>query len=207
VDDTETPATETPEATAPAAGAPELAAWQRLTPEELAGLGLFKKQGCMGCHPGAGQKGVGPDLTKIPAEHRNVAWLVPHFKNPSQMVPGSVMPPVDLSPADLNALALFVLTLTPQNEQAIESAPDFATQGAMVYQKNQCNSCHQIDGVGSTLAPALDGVGLRHDRAWLEKHFADPDSVTKGSIMPPYKFNPPDLDAICKYLLQLPKGA
>jgi ubiquinol-cytochrome c reductase cytochrome b subunit len=178
-----------------------------LTPEELAGLGLFKKQGCTGCHAGAGQKGIGPDLTRIPAAHRNVAWLVPHFKNPSQVVPGSVMPPVDLNATDLNALSLFVLTLTPQNEQALESAPDFATQGAIVYQMNHCNACHQINKVGSTLAPALDGVGLRHDRAWLEKHFADPAGVTKGSIMPPYKFTPPDLDAICKYLLQLPKGA
>jgi quinol-cytochrome oxidoreductase complex cytochrome b subunit/cytochrome c2 len=207
-DETETPATQTPEAapsTAPAAS--ELAAWQRLTPEELAGLGLFKKQGCTGCHAGAGQQGIGPDLTKIPAGHRNVPWLIPHFKNPSQIVPGSIMPPVDLPNADLNALALFVLTLTPQNEQALEAAPDFVTQGAMVYQSNHCNACHQINKVGSTLAPALDGVGLRHDRTWLEKHFADPDSVTKGSIMPPYKFTPPDLDAICKYLLQLPKGA
>jgi ubiquinol-cytochrome c reductase cytochrome b subunit len=205
-EDIETPATETPEATA-GASAPTLAAWQRLTPEELDGLGHFKKQGCMGCHPAAGQKAVGPDLTKIPTGRRNVAWLVPHFKNPSQLVPGSVMPPVDLPAADLNALALFVLTLTPKNEQALEAAPDFVTQGAMVYQSNHCNACHQINKVGSTLAPALDGVGLRHDRAWLEKHFADPDSVTKGTIMPPYKFTPPDLDAICKYLLQLPKGA
>jgi hypothetical protein len=31
--------------------------------------------------------------------------------------------------------------------------------------------------------------------------------VTKGSIMPPYKFMPMELDAICKYLLQLPKRA
>ena len=211
-DDTETPATETPEApaiagnTSPAAG-PKLAEWQRLTPEELAGLGLFKKQGCLGCHPGAGQKGIGPDLTKLPANHRTVTWLVPHFKNPPKIVPGSVMPPVDLSDADLNALSLFVLTLTPQNESAILAAPDFATRGAMVYQSKHCNSCHQIHGGGSTLAPALDGVGLRHDRAWLEKHFADPASVSKGSIMPPYKFMPMELDAICKYLLQLPKGA
>jgi cbb3-type cytochrome oxidase cytochrome c subunit len=50
-------------------------------------------------------------------------------------------------------------------------------------------------------------VGLRHDRPWLEKHFADPAGVTKGSIMPPYKFMPMELDAICKYLLQLPKRA
>jgi ubiquinol-cytochrome c reductase cytochrome b subunit len=203
-DDTETPATETPEA---AASASTLAAWQLLTAEELAGLGIFKKQGCLGCHPGTGQKGIGPDLTKIPAGQRNVAWLVPHFKNPSQIVPGSAMPPVDLSAPDLNALSLFVLTLTPQNEAALLAAPDFATQGAIVYQMNHCNACHQIRGVGATLAPALDGVGLRHDRAWLEKHFADPAGVTKDSIMPAYKFMPMDLDAICKYLLQLPKRA
>ena len=116
------------------------------------------------------------------------------------------MPPIDLPNADLNALSLFVLTLKPQNEAALLTAPDFATQGAMLYQASHCNSCHRIRGVGSTLAPALDGVGLRHDRAWLEKHFADPTSVSKGSIMPPYKFMPMDLDAICQYLLQLPKG-
>ncbi len=215
-DDTETPATETPEAAA-ATAAPTpnpqsptpaaLAPWQRLNPEELAGLGIFKKQGCTGCHPVGGKDGIGPNLTKMPKEHRTVAWMVPHFKNPSQIVPGSIMPPVDRPAADLNALSLFVLTLTPQNEAALLTAPDFATQGAMVYQMNHCNACHQINGTGSTLGPALDGVGLRHDRAWLEKHFADPASVTQGSIMPPYKFSAMDLDSLCKYLLQLPKRA
>jgi cbb3-type cytochrome oxidase cytochrome c subunit len=123
------------------------------------------------------------------------------------VVPGSAMPAINLPTADLNALSLLVLTLTPQNEASLLTTPAFVTQGALVYQKNHCDACHQINGVGSKLAPALNGVGLRHDRAWLEKHFADPDSVTKGSIMPPYKFAAPDLDAICKYLLQLPKGA
>ena len=194
-----------PAADAPAGAQP--AAWQSLKPQELAGLGHFKKEGCTGCHMGPGENGIGPDLTKIPANHRTISWLVPHFKNPSKIVPGSAMPPIDLPTADLNALSLFVLKLTPQNEAALLTAPDFVTQGATVYQANHCDSCHRIDGTGSTLAPALDGVGLRHDRAWLEKHFADPASVTKGSIMPPYKFSAVDLDAICKYLLQLPKGA
>lgn len=133
-----------------------------------------------------------------------MAWMVPHFKNPSQVVPGSAMPPINLPNADLNALSLFVLKLTPQNEEALLTTPAYVTQGAAVYQKNHCDSCHQIDGFGQTLGPALDGVGMRHDRAWLEKHFADPPGVVKGSIMPPYKFSPMDLDAICKYLLQLP---
>jgi quinol-cytochrome oxidoreductase complex cytochrome b subunit/cytochrome c2 len=207
-EDTTTDATSAQASTTnPQSPAASEAAWQRLTPEELAGLGFFKKQGCINCHPGGGKSGIGPDLTKLPASHRNNTWLVPHFKNPSQIVPGSMMPPIDLPTADLNALSLFILKLTPKNEQALEAAPDFVTQGALVYHANHCSSCHQINGVGSTLAPALDGVGLRHDRAWLEKHFADPAGVSPGSIMPPYKLKPAELDAICKYLLQLPKGA
>jgi len=213
VEDTETPATETPEATDTAATSqtPTAAAssspWQQLTPEELVGLRYFKSEGCMGCHPGAGQTGIGPDLTKMPKEHRTVAWMVPHFKNPSQVVPGSAMPPINLPNADLNDLSLFVLTLTPQNEATLLTTPAYVTQGAAVYQKNHCDSCHQIDGVGATLGPALDGVGMRHDRAWLEKHFADPAAVSPGSVMPPYKFSAMDMDALCKYLLQLPKRA
>jgi ubiquinol-cytochrome c reductase cytochrome b subunit len=206
-DNTETPATETPEAVATSTPPPALSPWQQLTPQELVGLSFFKSEGCTGCHPGAGQPGIGPDLIKMPKEHRNATWLVPHFRNPSQVVPGSAMPQINLPTADLNALSLFVLTLTPQNEAALLATPAFVTQGAVVYQKNHCDACHQIDGVGATLGPALDDVGSRHDRVWLEKHFADPPSVSKDSIMPPYKFSAPDLDAICKYLLQLPKHA
>jgi ubiquinol-cytochrome c reductase cytochrome b subunit len=208
----ETPATETPEAATasasatatPGAGSP-LSVWQNLTPQELVGLAFFKSEGCGGCHAGPGEQGIGPDLTKMPKEHRTVAWMIPHFKNPSRVVPGSAMPPISLPSADLNALSLFVLTLTPQNEAQLLATPAFVTQGAVVYQRNHCDACHQIHGVGATLGPALDGVGLRHDRAWLEKHFADPAGVSPGSVMPPYKLAPMDLDAICKYLLQLPK--
>jgi cbb3-type cytochrome oxidase cytochrome c subunit len=78
-------------------------------------------------------------------------------------------------------------------------------QGALVYQSNHCDACHQIKGVGKTLGPPLDGVGSRRDRAWLEQHFRDPQAVSKGTMMPPYKFTDADMDAICKYLLQLPK--
>ncbi len=166
----------------------------------------FRKQNCVACHPGGGKKGIGPDLTAMPADHRNAAWLIPHFKNPSSVVPGSSMPPVTLPDAALNSLSAFVLKLTPQNEQAFMSAPDFVVQGAMVYQANKCNACHQINGIGQKLGPALDGVGLRHDRAWLEKHFADPASTSPGTIMPAYKLNAADMDALCKYLLQLPKA-
>ena len=94
----------------------QLSDWQKLTPAELAGLGYFRSENCVACHPGAGKKGTGPDLTQMPDTHRNAAWLVKHFKEPAEVVPGSAMPPVRLRDTELNSLALFVLKLTPQNE-------------------------------------------------------------------------------------------
>ncbi len=182
-------------------------AWQHLSPQELQGLALYRKENCKACHPGAGKQGIGPDLTKMPADHRNAAWMVPHFQNPSKVVPGSSMPPVQLKDDELNALSAFILKLTPDNETSIMGAPDYVVQGALVYQQNHCNSCHQISGVGQKLGPPLDGVSERHDRAWLEQHFRDPQGTSKGTIMPPYKFSDADMDAICKYLLQLPKAS
>jgi len=183
-----------------------LQAWQQLSPEELQGLAYFRKENCKACHPGAGKKGLGPDLAQMLPAHRNAAWMIPHFKAPSQVVPGSSMPPVQLDDAALNALSALVIKLTPQNDDALRSAPDFAVQGALVYQTNHCDACHQINGTGKRLGPLLDGVGQRRDRAWLEKHFADPRSMSPGSMMPPYKFSAQDMDAICQYLLQLPKA-
>jgi quinol-cytochrome oxidoreductase complex cytochrome b subunit len=199
-----TPKTTEADETAP--GAENLEAWQQLTPVELQGLAFFRKENCKACHPGAGKRGIGPDLTQMISAHRNAAWMIPHFKSPAQVVPGSSMPPVNLDNAGLNALSAFVLKLTPQNEQSLLAAPDFAVQGALIYQTNHCDACHQILGAGQKLGPPLDGVGERRDRAWLEKHFQDPKSTSPGSIMPPYKFTPQEMDAICKYLLQLPKA-
>jgi quinol-cytochrome oxidoreductase complex cytochrome b subunit len=196
------PSTES--ATATATAGATLAAWQQLSPEELSGLGYFRKENCVACHPGEGKKGIGPDLTQIEADHRNVTWLVAHFMRPSQVVPGSAMPPIALDNSALSALSLFVLKLTPQNEHELKSAPDFAVQGATLYETNHCGSCHQINGTGMKVGPALDGVGQRHDRAWLEQHFRDPQSTSKGSVMPPFHFSPQEMTSMCDYLLQLP---
>jgi len=182
----------------------EQMSWQRLSAEELSGLTYFRSENCIACHPGSGKKGVGPDLTQMPPGHRNVAWMVPHFKQPSQVVPGSAMPPVRLRDTELNALSLFVLKLTPENEAELKAAPAFAVRGSTVYQENHCSVCHMLRGSGMKIGPPLDGVGSRRDRAWLEQHFKDPQSVSKGSKMPAYKFDAEQMDAMCNYLLQMP---
>ena len=80
------------------AGTAEGAAdWEKLTPPELAGLGLYRRENCVSCHLTGGKNGIGPALTKMPDAHRNAAWLIPFFRQPAKIIPGSSMPPVQES--------------------------------------------------------------------------------------------------------------
>jgi cbb3-type cytochrome oxidase cytochrome c subunit len=57
------------------------------------------------------------------------------------------------------------------------------------------------------LGPPLNGIFDRRTRQWLVDHFADPQKFSPGSTMPPYRFNPKDLEAIMSYLQALPPPA
>ena len=162
----------------------QIAAWQQLSSEELAGLGYFRQENCKACHPGAGQRGIGPDLTRMPAAHRTAAWMIPHFRRPSQVVPGSSMPPVQLNDSQLSALSAYILKLNAQNDAAFQAAPEPVVEGAMIYESSHCGSCHRVNGVGMQVGPSLNGAAARHDRAWLEEHFRDPQKMSPGTMMP-----------------------
>jgi ubiquinol-cytochrome c reductase cytochrome b subunit len=178
--------------------------WQELSPEELAGIGYFRQESCASCHSvGEGGSKLGPDLTRT-AVRKSAAWMIEHFKQPQQMMPGTSMPPVQLNGSQLNALAAFLLKLNPKNAKALQSAPAFAVEGALIYQQNRCGMCHQVNGTGVHTGPALNGVARRHTREWIEQHFAEPQKLSPGSGMPPYKFSSRDLDRITTYLLSLP---
>jgi ubiquinol-cytochrome c reductase cytochrome b subunit len=182
-------------------GAP--AEWTSLSPEELAGIGYFRKENCASCHAmGTGEAKVGPDLSKT-AIKRDANWMLEHFKRPQEMRPGSQMPAIHLPDSQLNALAAFLLKLHPENVTALMSAPDAAVDGAMIYQQNRCGSCHQVNGVGMKLGPPMNGLGRRRDRKWVEGHFADPQKFSPGTVMPPYRLAPQDMDRLTSYLMSL----
>ena len=179
--------------------------WMQLSPEEMAGVAYFRQENCISCHV-IGERGtqVGPDLTRITI-HKDAAWMIQHFKRPAAMRPGSSMPPIQLSDPQLNSLAAFLLKLNPGNATALDNAPEYATQGSLVYQANHCGACHQVNGVGMKVGPPLNGLSRRHNRTWVEDHFADPGKLSPGSIMPPYKLAPKDLANLTTYLLALPE--
>jgi ubiquinol-cytochrome c reductase cytochrome b subunit len=192
-----TPSSPSIDVTASGAG-PE--PWQQLAPAELAGIGHFRSENCAGCH--VGDKKIGPDLAS--SKKRNAGWLLGHFKNPGAVTPGSSMPPVQLSTAEMNSLASLLIKLTPANVNVLDTAPTSAVEGAMIYQKNQCGACHELNGAGRKLGPSLNGLAQRRTRDWIEEHFVNPQKLSPGTSMPPYKFSSKEMDRITSYLLVMP---
>jgi ubiquinol-cytochrome c reductase cytochrome b subunit len=178
--------------------------WMQLSPEEMAGVAYFREENCVSCHA-IGTRGgtVGPDLTRSTI-HKDAAWMILHFKRPSAMRPGTSMPPIQLSDAQLNSLAAYLLKLNPDNATALDNAPRFATEGALVYQANHCGSCHMVNGMGMKLGPALNGLAKRQSRSWVEEHFADPQKLSPGSFMPSYQLSAGDMENLTSYLFALP---
>jgi quinol-cytochrome oxidoreductase complex cytochrome b subunit/cytochrome c551/c552 len=179
--------------------------WLHLSPQEMAGIAYFRQENCVSCHAIDDHGGkIGPDLTRNTI-HKDAAWMIQHFKRPSAMRPGTSMPAIQLSDSQLNALAAFLLKLNPTNATALDTAPEFAAQGALVYQKNQCGTCHLVNGVGMKIGPPLNGLARRETRSWVEDHFRDPQKLSPGSIMPPYRLPQKDLENLTSYLFALPE--
>jgi ubiquinol-cytochrome c reductase cytochrome b subunit len=180
--------------------------WLQLTPQEMSGIAYFREEHCQSCHAvGDGGSTIGPDLTQT-SIHKDAAWMIQHFKRPSAMRPGTAMPAIQLGDAQLNSLAAFLLKLTPANASALANAPEFATAGALVYLANQCSGCHMVNGNGQKIGPALNGLAQRRSRSWVEEHFADPEKLSPGSMMPPYSLSKKDMDNLTTYLFSLPES-
>jgi len=62
-----------------------------------------------------------------------------------------------------------------------------------------------INGVGVKLGPPLNGLKRRRTEAWVEQHFRDPQALSPGSIMPPYRFTPQEMQKLVSYLFVLPE--
>jgi ubiquinol-cytochrome c reductase cytochrome b subunit len=181
--------------------------WMQLAPAEMAGISYFRTQNCSMCHNVTGDTPKrGPNLLDTARRH-DAAWLMTHFQNPAAVSPNPAMKPVNLSDAELKDLVALMQKLTPPNEDVVDSAPDFAVAGALLFQKNNCGACHQVNGVGGKIGPPLNGLEQRHNEAWVKEHFDNPQKLVKGSTMPPYKFKATDMQNMVSYLFTLPEKA
>jgi ubiquinol-cytochrome c reductase cytochrome b subunit len=181
--------------------------WMQLTPSQLAGVQYFREEHCATCHNVTGNTPkAGPNLLNTSKRH-DAAWLMAHFKEPSAVTPGTAMTPVKLSDAQLKDLLALMLALTPENEDVVGSTPEFVSEGARIFQKNGCGGCHSVNGVGGNIGPVLNGLTNRHNEAWVIEHFQNPQKMSPGTKMPPYKFSATDMQNEVSYLFTLPDKA
>lgn len=179
--------------------------WRELSPEELAGAAWLRQERCDSCHALglSATPRIGPNLG-AGGRPRDAAWMIAHFKSPQSLIPGSSMPPVTLTGAQLSALAAFLLQLTPQNALKLQDVPSYALSGALLYQKHRCSLCHHVNGAGTQAGPSLNSLARRRDAAWVKAHFLAPQKLSPGSTMPAYPLRDEENDALTRYLLALP---
>ncbi len=181
--------------------------WMQLAPAEMAGVQYFRQENCDSCHNVAGDTPkTGPNLLNTNKRHDST-WLMAHFMNPAAVTPNSVMKPVNLSDTALKELSALMMKLSPENGDVVDSAPDFAVQGALIFQKNSCGTCHSVNGVGGKIGPPLNGLAGRRNEAWVIQHFQNPQMMVPKTPMPPYKFSGTEMQNIVSYLFTLPDKA
>jgi ubiquinol-cytochrome c reductase cytochrome b subunit len=182
----------------PEAGLKPPAVWAEVPAEQVAAIGYFRKANCGQCHV-LGRSAAGPDLARE-ASTKMPDWLMEHFAKPTPDDPDS-----QLTPAQMKSLVALVTKRDDRGIEAWESAPEVAVNGAMTFEGRQCFLCHQVNGVGGTVGPAMNGLNSRHTRDWIMGHFGDPRKYVAGSRMPAYKLPPEELAQVTDYLLAIPK--
>jgi mono/diheme cytochrome c family protein len=78
----------------------------------IRGEGLFKEQGCYGCHTVGkfGTQGIAADLSHVGAKH-DVGYLTKWLKDPASQQPTAHMPKIGLSDDEAKALAAYLGSL------------------------------------------------------------------------------------------------
>jgi ubiquinol-cytochrome c reductase cytochrome b subunit len=181
--------------------------WMQLTPVQMAGIHYFRDGMCSMCHNVTGDTPkMGPNLLNTGRRH-DAAWLEAHFAKPAAVSPGTTMKVPELTDTGIKSLTALMLALTPENGDVVDSAPDFAVDGAIIFQKNGCAGCHQVNGAGGKIGPELNGVANRRSEAWVIQHFQNPQMMSPKTPMPAYKFNETDMRNEVSYLFTLPNKA
>ena len=117
--------------------------------------------------------------------------------------------PVAIGAGAVFLMCVFALLgISLRNLYAMPKVDPSVAHGQALYAQHHCTACHRIHGDGGQVGPDLSYVAdHRPDRQWHLRHFREPQSVSPGSIMPPFALAEKDLNDLTSYLLSLKSGA
>ncbi|MCB1319006.1 MAG: c-type cytochrome [Leptospiraceae bacterium] len=190
---------------------------QNLTDDVKAGKHIWDRNNCMGCHTILGEGGYyAPELTKV-YERRGPEFIRVFMRDPEAMFPGErKMPQYDLTEEEMDQLIAFFKWVGEIDTNGWPPEPDIdvgigrpsvAVSADQLHppQKFQqlCVACHSLGGEGGNVGPALDGVGSRLDREYLQKWIANPQAVKPGTAMPRMPLTDAERGEIVDFLASL----
>lgn len=186
------------------------------------GRALFEDRRCGACHSSRHMTTptpAAPPLDRL-KEKTSEAFVVEWLRDPSRLRPGTRMPAFwseagtrrEQEPV---AVAAFLGSVS---EPAPEARRDAATQqaideGAALFNTVGCRGCHVLGDaepvpVEARFGPALDGIGARATRAWLERWLKDPRALFPETRMPDLRLSDDEVSKLAAFLSsQLPQGA
>ncbi len=175
---------------------------------------LMRDLRCFTCHMINGHGGdMAPDLSyEGTAVQRE--WLTQFLKNPETLRPSLIrrMPKFNLSDADINTLADYIMTVyqTPQFDRdslaASEFTPATVEQGRQLYySKFACQSCHIADFSKDKgyIGPALVATGKRFHAAWVYHWLKDPQALRPNTIEPNQHMTDEEARSVTAFLMSL----
>lgn len=192
---------------------------QNITEEVRRGKDLWDSNNCMGCHTLFGEGAYyAPELTKV-YERRGEGFIRQMLKDPEAMYPGQrKMTNYKFNDQQITDLVAFLKWAGQVDLNGFPAKPDLGqvavseSKGGQVLAQegnrpkvyNQmCIACHQMNGQGGNVGPALDGVGSRRDAAYLTQWLKNPAQVKADSKMPNLNLKEEEVTELVAFLSQL----
>ncbi|HEX9185550.1 MAG TPA: c-type cytochrome, partial [Vicinamibacteria bacterium] len=167
------------------------------------GRALVADRNCVACHEVPGHDAADVRAPRLDGLSLKVTpgWLRGWLQRPKSYLPKSRMGDFRLSEKDVEALAAFLLQ--PRGALTLEIA-DWAKadveRGGEVFRRSRCVTCHEVNGRGGTLGPALTHVGAKTSREWLYTWIRDPHRVQPKTLMPRFRFTDDEARDLAAFL-------
>jgi len=127
---------------------------------------------CQQCHGPTGDQVAGVDLRS--GRFRNAATDDDLRRIVTQGIPGTSMPGRRLDPPEVTGIIAFVRNMRDFNTGRVTLGD--RERGRSTFTEAKCATCHQVNGIGSHIAPDLSEIGRSRAAGVLQQTLIDPTS-------------------------------